>query len=158
MIHKKIVVQLILLILMLMVLISVGCKKSNSFSKFDDAISDTSYTNDLVTVKDSLKEGFKLTEYDTPPVPIQNNMPEYPPKFRSSGIQGVVVLEVEVLANGNVGEVKVMKSLLSIEGGLDDTAISAVKSWIFKPALLNKKPVDSRVTIPIPFSLKSNNQ
>ncbi len=157
MLKKNIVVNLILLMLMLSILFSSGCKKSSSFSKLDEALADTTHTNEFAIVEDSLKEGFKLTEYDTPPIPIQNNMPEYPPKFRSSGIQGVVVLEVEVLANGNVGEVKVMKSLLSIEGGLDDSAINAVKSWIFKPAQLNKKPVTARVNIPIPFSLKSGN-
>jgi protein TonB len=81
-------------------------------------------------------------------------MPAYPVNFRKSGIQGVVVLDVEVLEDGTVGDIIVIKSLLSEEGAMDDAAVLAVKSWIFKPALLNNKPVKSRVNIPISFSLK----
>jgi len=132
---------------------SFSCKKQSGLNNLDfNSDSTTALTNNQ---EDSINAGFQLTQYDTPPIPIKNPMPLYPVKFKKSGIQGVVVLEVEVLQDGTVGEVKVLKSLLAKESGLDDTAVNAVKSWIFKPALLKKKPVTVKVNIPIPFTLKS---
>lgn len=132
---------------------TASCKKAERRIAYDDSVIDTMSVN---MPGDTLSDGdFSLTDYDSPPTPIQNPMPVYPVKYKRSGIQGVVVLDVEVLNDGTVGEVKVMKSLLADEGALDDIAVSSVKSWIFKPALKNKKAVVSHVNIPIPFTLKS---
>jgi protein TonB len=81
-------------------------------------------------------------------------MPAYPPKYRSSGIQGVVLLDVQVLATGSVGEITVKKSLMDGEGGLDEAALTSVKNWIFKPAMKDNKAVSSHVNVPVPFTLK----
>ena len=149
--------MLMTLLLCFVMLISVACKKRDLSVRTDNSMPDTSYVS-LDTPTDSTSNtDFNLTGYDTPPSPVRNPMPVYPVSFRKSGIQGVVVLDVEVLADGTVGKIDVTKSLLANEGGLDDTAVAAVKSWIFKPALLDKKPVTSHVNVPIPFSLKSNN-
>ncbi len=142
-------------IIILLLLCLQACKKANRSQFNDVAFSDTTSMNVNVPTDSTSDENFNLTEYDTPPTPIQNQMPIYPSKYRSSGIQGVVVLDVEVLNDGTVGEIQVMKSLLSEKGALDDTAVAAVKNWIFKPAMLNKKPVTSHVNIPIPFQLKN---
>ena len=133
-----------------------GCKKQQPVyeaSEFE--------VTDTITVETSIFDEFtqddslKLTAYDTPPVPIHNPLPAYPNHLRKTGIQGVVVLEVIVLKDGTVSDARVTKSLLAGEGGLDETAISAVRAWRFKPALLNRKPVQSKVAIPVSFSLRS---
>jgi TonB family protein len=138
----------------LIIMLSFACKKRDLNNEMNTVGIDTT-SLDLNVPEDTTSNGsFKLTEYDTPPVPINNPMPVYPVQYRNSGIQGVVLLDVEVLPDGKVGEVKVLKSLLSSEGGLDDMAKAAVKGWIFKPALFNKKPIAAHVNIPIPFALK----
>jgi TonB family protein len=147
----------VLVIVMLSVILTtiICCKKNSLFNnsnKFPVADSSSNQVNYSDSSMDYGK--VKLTEYDTPPIPEKNPMPTYPYNYRKSGIQGVVVLEVEVTEYGSVGEVKVMKSLLSEEGSLDEAAVNAVKDWKFKPALLKNKPVKSRVNIPIPFTLK----
>jgi TonB family protein len=154
--QTRIIACLIIIALLGCLLLSSGCKKTNSLpGTFDSASLDT--ISDTIDYSDtsSLSGDFKLTDYDNPPSPIQNPMPAYPEQYKSSGIQGVVVLEVEITKDGVVGEVKIIKSLLAGEGALDETAAASVKNWIFKPALRKNKPVASRVNIPIPFSLKS---
>lgn len=146
----------VILISISIVLYSCKTDKSDKASQLN-VQSDFQITEDMSSdSSDIAQDDYKLTAYDTPPVPVQNPMPAYPSKYRNSGIQGVVVLEVQVLNDGTVGDIKVMKSLLSKEGGLDEVAVNAVKTWIFKPALKNNQPVESKVTIPIPFSLRAS--
>ena len=146
---------IVIIFLAILTVTLCSCKKAVNGNNLDNSFADTTSLNTDAADDSILDSNYKLTDYDTPPTPVQNPMPKYPDKFRNSGIQGVVVLEVEVLENGTVGEVKVMRSLLATEGGLDDTAVTAVKNWVFKPAMLDKKAVVSRVNIPISFSLKA---
>ncbi len=83
----------------------------------------------------------KFVVYEDPPVPIRRIPPEYPAFAKNSGIEGDVVLEVEVFEDGSVGAVNVLKSLLPGPGGLDEAAIKAVKQWEFQPAKSGGKPV-----------------
>ncbi len=80
--------------------------------------------------------------------------PTYPKDAQVKGIGGMVVLLVDVAANGSVSKV-VVKSAKP-EGVFDAAAIESVKTWIFKPALNNGKAVASRVTVPIEFRPDSN--
>jgi protein TonB len=135
-------------------LVFQGCKKREAY--VNNAVGkDSVFTTAMTDSAVSNAKGFQLTDYDTPPSPTLNPMPSYPAKFKSSGIQGVVVLDVQILKDGSVGDIKVIKSLLSEPGGLDDAAETAVRKWLFKPAMKDSKPVESRVNIPISFSLKS---
>ena len=54
-------------------------------------------------------------------------------------MQGVVIVEAIIDKNGNVTNVRVLKGLPM---GLEESATSAVKSWKFKPATLNGRPVE----------------
>jgi TonB family protein len=71
----------------------------------------------------------------------QNNPPLYPYLARKMGYQGVVELKIEILTSGTVGKVLVTKS--SGFPILDDSALKAVKEWIFftKDNLKLKSPV-----------------
>jgi len=82
----------------------------------------------------------------------ENPKPVYPLEARQKGYEGEVLLKVEVLQNGRVGEVQVEKS--SGYEILDQSAIAAVKKWKFIPAKKGKIPIPSWVNIPITFQLK----
>ncbi len=69
-------------------------------------------------------------------------------------IQGEVILEVEVFADGTVGAIEVRKSLMSGPGGLDEAAIKSVKQWIFQPAKSSGRAVAVWVTFPVTFTLE----
>lgn len=65
--------------------------------------------------------------------------------------QGVVLLEVEVNADGRPTDVRVRGS--SGFSALDQAALKAVRRWEFEPARIGGLPVSSRVEVPVRFSL-----
>ena len=89
----------------------------------------------------------------TQPYPIRSVKPDYTSQALQARLQGSVTLEVEVLANGTVGTVKVLKSL-DTRYGLDGQAIRCARQWVFRPGTINGKPVDSLVQIILEFSLR----
>ena len=82
----------------------------------------------------------------------QNPKPLYPREARRKGYQGEVVLKVEVLSNGQVGQVEVKKS--SGHEILDRSALAAVKYWKFIPARKGENAIAFWVNIPIKFQLQ----
>jgi protein TonB len=89
----------------------------------------------------------------TSPVPIREVKPIYTPGAMASKIQGSVTLEVEVLANGTVGNVKVLRSL-DRTNGLDQEAIRAARQWLFIPGKSGGRPVDVIVQLILEFNLR----
>jgi len=77
--------------------------------------------------------------------------PEYPLRSRRLGEEGLVLVEVEVLANGRAGTVRVVRA--PPYPRLVDAAVKAVRSAKFKPAAARGTPVPSLVEIPIRFQL-----
>ena len=88
----------------------------------------------------------------TQPFPIKEVKPEYTGPALQAKVQGSVTLEVEVLANGTVGHIKVLKSL-DRSYGLDAQAIRAARQWVFGPRRPGK-PVDSVVQLILEFNLR----
>ncbi len=68
-----------------------------------------------------------------PPTKITDVRPIYPNEARAAGIQGVVILEVRIEADGRVGQARILRSIPA----LDEAAIDAVRQWQFQPTLLN---------------------
>ena len=83
---------------------------------------------------------------------LNNAPPSYPLLARRMGLQGKVVLNVEVLVSGMCGDVKIHQS--SGHAMLDNAALQAVRTWRFMPARQAGQLVDKRFMIPINFSLK----
>ncbi|MBN2361526.1 MAG: TonB family protein [Deltaproteobacteria bacterium] len=71
---------------------------------------------------------------------IKAPMPE---AAKRAGVQGTVVLKVEVKKDGTVRNVTVVKG---IGYGLDEAAVEAMKKFLFKPAKVNGKPVDYTIS------------
>ncbi|MES2263801.1 MAG: TonB family protein [Pseudomonadota bacterium] len=80
-----------------------------------------------------------------------NPAPDYPAFAQDRGLQGKVVLKVQVLASGRAGQVTVDKS--SGHKVLDDAAIKAVLAWAFDPARRGQTPIDGWVSVPLNFKL-----
>lgn len=81
-------------------------------------------------------------------------LPIYPEEARRAGVQGRVLLEALVRADGSVVGVVVKESVAGYPE-LDRKAVEAVAQWRFQPATINGNPVDSSVEIPIEFRLDS---
>src|SRR5579864_1387541 len=86
------------------------------------------------------------------PVCVYCPKPEYSEEGRKARFMGTVYLQVTVLANGNPGDIKLIKG---VGMGLDEKAIETVRNqWTFKPAIgPNGKPVPTIVPVEIAFQL-----
>jgi TonB family protein len=89
----------------------------------------------------------------TLPVVVTEVKPDYTPEAKAARIQGTVLIDTVVLADGHVGDVQVARSL-DAKFGLDQQAVDAAKQWMFKPGTKDGKPVAVRVTIELTFTLK----
>jgi protein TonB len=82
---------------------------------------------------------------------LSNPRPDYPEQARQLHEQGVVILSVEVSADGRAADVSVGHS--SGFPQLDQSALRAVRRWLFEPARAAGMPVSSHVEVPVHFSL-----
>ena len=79
--------------------------------------------------------------------------PQFTVDAMRAKIQGVVLMDVVVLANGSVdaGRIRITRSL---DPGLDQQAVIAVRQWRFHPSRRLGQPVASRVTVELAFTLR----
>lgn len=80
---------------------------------------------------------------------IHEVAPEYPPKAKAEGIQGPVVLEVQVAGDGRVSGVQVVSGDPVLAGA----AVSAVKQWVYAPLSVDGKAVERQSRITLRFTL-----
>lgn len=86
-----------------------------------------------------------------PPRLIHEERPRYTEDARQRGITGDVLLEIIVLRDGSVGDVRLLRRL---GAGLDEQAIQAVRQWRFSPAEKSGTPVDVVVEVAVEFNLR----
>lgn len=82
-----------------------------------------------------------------------NKAPLYPMLSRRLKEQGTVYLQVLVLKNGKVGQLKLKQS--SGFARLDQSALNAVRGWTYQPALKLGQPIDFWFVQPVVFNLNS---
>ncbi|MBL7149831.1 MAG: energy transducer TonB [Candidatus Cloacimonetes bacterium] len=138
--------------LMCFIIVSIILACSSNHSSKQDL-------HNKITPTDKSNQDFGKTsrfgEFEVAPYPIKQVPPIYPPFALKAGIEGQVMLEVEVFADGTVGAVNVIRSVMSGPGGLDEAAVNSVKKWIFQPAMSAGKPVACWITYPVEFDLNS---
>lgn len=78
--------------------------------------------------------------------------PEYPAAAQRSGVEGTVIVRVDLDANGSPVDVELAQSSRSRD--LDRAALRAVRGWTFEPAISNGKAVASSVQVPVDFRLE----
>jgi protein TonB len=75
--------------------------------------------------------------------------PVYPDIAKQARVQGVVILECTISPQGKVTNVTVLRGIPL----LNDSAIEAVKQWVYTPTLLNGVPVPVIMTVTVNFKL-----
>ncbi len=83
---------------------------------------------------------------------LKNPEPDYPELARRRHEEGLVLLAVNVTAQGRAGRVEIKKS--SGFSLLDDAAAQAVRNWEFEPARIGSLALESDIVVPVRFELR----
>ena len=105
----------------------------------------------LFTVTVRFKLNGKSVEKKKNPKLVKRVDPIYPKELRKQGIQGTVILEVTTDIYGKPDKVEVLKSENSL---LNQSAIDAVKQWVYEPYIKAGKPVPVVFTVKVRYKLK----
>ncbi|HET9180723.1 MAG TPA: energy transducer TonB [Candidatus Angelobacter sp.] len=85
-----------------------------------------------------------------PPKALFTPEPKYPLLARAASIQGACIFSATIGVDGAVHDLH----LLQPRGaGLDEAALSVMRTWKFKPATQNGQPVPVRLSLEVSFNL-----
>jgi len=80
---------------------------------------------------------------------LQKTIPIYPPIAKAARVSGTVILQATISKTGTIENLRV----ISGPAMLQQSALEAVKSWRYRPYLLNNEPVEVETTVNVVFSL-----
>ncbi len=83
------------------------------------------------------------------PQKVRDVQPVYPPMAQAARVQGIVIIEATLSADGRVMNAKVLRSVPL----LDHAALDAVRQWEFTPTMLNGVAVPVVMTVTVSFVL-----
>jgi protein TonB len=89
----------------------------------------------------SLVEGSALGEEIKPALPIYGPQPEVASYELPTGLQGDVVVEITIDAQGTVVQTSLLRGL---GHGLDEKVLAVLQNWRFHPATRDGVPIPSR--------------
>ena len=78
--------------------------------------------------------------------------PVYPPLAKAAKISGTVVLEATISKTGIISDLRV----ISGPALLQQASLDAVKTWRYRPYLLNGVPMETKTAINVVFALGEN--
>ncbi len=84
---------------------------------------------------------FGLLIHKTPPV--------YPRIAKDSRISGTVLLRAHISKTGTVEDLRVVSGPVMLQ----EAAVNAVRTWRYKPYMINDQPTDINTTVSVTFSL-----
>ena len=85
----------------------------------------------------------------TPPVRVKNVPPVYPAIAQSARVQGVVIVEAVIGADGKVTDARILRSIPL----LDQAALDAVRQWEYTPTLADGVAVPAIMSVTVSFAL-----
>jgi len=85
-----------------------------------------------------------------PPKLIKKVEPLYPEIARQARVEGIVIIEATTDIYGRVASVKILRSIPL----LDQSAVDAVRQWVYEPMVINGKPRGVIFTVTVTFKLK----
>jgi TonB family protein len=94
---------------------------------------------------------FRVDRGVTPPRIRSKTDPEYTEVARAARVQGTVILEGIVRADGSVSIERIVRPL---GWGLEESAAAALSRWRFYPATADGEPVDVILNIEVNFNLR----
>jgi protein TonB len=80
---------------------------------------------------------------------LKKTVPVYPTIAKAMGVQGTVVLQAAISRNGTIENLHVVSG----PAMLQQAAMDAVRTWRYRPYLLNGDPVEVETTVNVIFTL-----
>jgi protein TonB len=80
---------------------------------------------------------------------IQKNPPVYPSIARTARVTGTVVIQATISKNGTIGNLSVVNGPQMLR----QAALDAVKTWRYRPYLLDGEPVEADTTVSVNFTM-----
>jgi protein TonB len=81
---------------------------------------------------------------------IQRTLPVYPPIARATGTNGTVTLAAIISKNGTIENLRVISGPIMLQ----QAALDAVRTWLYRPYLLNGQPVEVETTVSVIFTMQ----
>jgi protein TonB len=105
----------------------------------------------LCTGPIAAQDVYRISDQITAPKPLNSPKPFYPPAALEKRVEGTVELELDVLVDGTVGTVAMVKSL---DPELDKSAVDTARKYRFTPGTKDGKPVAVRTVVQINFTMR----
>jgi len=93
-----------------------------------------------------ISAGVAARQLESHPAPV------YPSDAKQAGISGVVVMSAIIGTDGAVKELHIVSGPQMLQ----QTALDTVKTWRYRPYLLNNQPIEVRTQINVVFTLNSH--
>lgn len=94
-------------------------------------------------------QGYRVVSATTGPAPEQLTQPEYPMRDQLSDHQGMVVLKLEVGADGAVSGADVHATSGNVSRAMASRAADAARGWTFTPEQVDGQPVAATMLWPV---------
>lgn len=92
------------------------------------------------------------------PAPESLRKPEFPTAAGRRGQQGVVVLELDMDAQGRIDAVSVRDTVGNISRAMAEAAVAAAHGWTFRPERVAGVPMAGKLMMPVCFVVASDSQ
>jgi protein TonB len=102
----------------------------------------------IATISSAATE-YDAADVDTPPKIVRQMPVKYPSQAKDSGITGRVIVRCLIGVDGKANKLEVVES--EPAGIFDDSALSTLKYWQFRPGIKNGELVATWVKVPFKF-------
>ncbi len=117
---------------------------------FDVTLGDSPQVLDVHYREDAAGPGIKVGGNLMSSKLLKKVPPVYPQSMKAQRIQGSVQLQVQVDKLGNVASADV---IATPHADLTESALTAVRQWVYQPTLLNGNPVEVRTVVRVNYTL-----
>src|SRR3546814_2304759 len=114
-----------------------------------EGASTLTYLRVVVQPEATADDGFEVVSATTGPAPVALTQPDYPVRDQLAGREGMVVLKLEVGADGAVDAAVVQATTSGVSRPMASAAVEAAQQWRFAPELVAGQAVPSTMLWPV---------
>lgn len=110
----------------------------------------TAEPHHAILLREEPKRAVRITGMVVEGMLLRKTVPIYPPIARAAHVEGTVVLAALIARDGTIQNLHVLGG----NGMLQQAALDAVRTWRYRPYLLNGEPVEVETTVNVIFQLR----